>query len=124
LWRLDALRDILDGLIARLPEDEHTPWAFERKGGAPDSGLPENLIARSYRIEGRGKSAAPYPKGLAAMRAATDVFRFAARVVGGDNARATVDSRVLGVHHYYHGPYPLFWSGLMRKGCVNSDAIY
>lgn len=124
LWRLEALREILDRLIARLPETEHTPWAFERRGGAPDSGLPENLISRSYRIEGRDKAVAPYPSGLGAMRVATDVFRFAARVLADANAREAVDQRLLGVHHYYHGPYPLFWSGLMRKGRVNSDALY
>lgn len=124
LWRVDALRRLLDELIVRLPDAEQTPWAFERKGGAPDSGLPEELISRSYRIDGRSKAVASYPHGLAAMRWATDAYRFAARRIGGETARAAVDSRVMGVSHYYHGPYPLFWSGLMRKGAVNPDAEF
>ncbi len=124
LWRLNALRELLDRLIQQLPESEHTPWAFERKGGAPDANLPVELTSHSYRIDGRHKAVAPYPAGLGAMRFATDVFRFAARKLAGPAAREAVDERILGVHHYYHGPYPLLWSGLMRKGKLNPDALY
>jgi hypothetical protein len=124
LWRLDALRQILDHLITTLPEDEQTPWAFERKGGAVDSGLPESLTAHSYRIEGRSKSAKKYPAQFDWFKSATDGYRYAARRIGGESARQAVDERILGVHHYYHGPYPLIWSGLMRKGEVNSNALF
>lgn len=124
MWNLVALRRILDELISRLPETEHTPWAFERKGGSPDTGLPDELISRSYRIDGMHRFEAKYPSGLKMLQRATDAYRFAARKFGGAAAREAVDSRVLGVHHYYHGPYPLFWSGLMRKGAINPDAEF
>jgi len=124
LWRLDALRAILDHLITNLPEAEHTPWAFERKGGAADSGLPEELTAHSYRIEGISKAAKRYPVRFEWMKTVTDAYRWAVRQVGGAAARAAVDDRILGIHHYYHGPYPLIWSGLMRKGVLNTNALF
>jgi len=124
LWRLDALREILDRLIASLPEAEHTPWAFERRGGAPDADLPPELKCASYRINGLELAAAPHPPGLKALRLVTDAYRFAVRAVMGETARSAVDGELLGVHHYYHGPYPLFWSGMMRKGAVNQDFLF
>ena len=124
LWRLDALRQILDRLIAILPEEEHTPWAFERRGGAKDSGLPEALTAHSYRIEGRDQAAKKYPGRFEWLKSSTDLYRYAVRKIAGPAARAAVDERILGVHHYYHGPYPLVWSGLMRKGALNPNAMF
>lgn len=124
LWRLDALRSILDHLIGMLPEDEQTPWAFERRGGSPESGLPESLTAHSYRIEGRSKSAKKYPSQLDWFKAATDTYRYSVRKIAGQPARDAIDDRILGVHHYYHGPYPLIWSGLMRKGEINPNALF
>lgn len=124
LWRLDALRAVLDHLIRTLPENEHTPWAFERKGGASDSGLPEDLTAHSYRIEGRSKAAKAYPARFELLKSATDFYRYSVRKIGGEAARRAVDERIMGVHHYYHGPYPLIWSGLMRKGEINPNALF
>jgi hypothetical protein len=124
LWRIDSLRQILDHLIATLPEQEQTPWAFERKGGAPDSGLPESLTTHSYRIEGRVKAAKKYPSKFDWFKSATDAYRYVVRKIGGDPARAALDKQILGVHHYYHGPYPLIWSGVMRKGEINTNALF
>jgi hypothetical protein len=124
LWRLDALREILGHLVVALPENEQTPWAFERKGGAADSGLPESLTMHSYRIEGRSKAAKKYPAKFEWLKSSTDLYRYAVRKIAGEQARAAVDERILGIHHYYHGPYPLIWSGLMRKGAVNQNALF
>ncbi len=124
LWRLDALRELLDRLIAWLPESEQNPWAFERRGGSAEAGLPETLTAHSYRIEGRSHAATPVPAGLDAFKSATDLYRYAVRKFAGETARAAVDDRLLGAHHYYHGPYPLIWSGLMRKGEINPNALF
>lgn len=124
LWRLEALRELLDRLIAWLPETEHSPWAFERKGGSPEAGLPESLTAHSYRIAGHAHAATPMPAGLDAFKSATDFYRFLVRKFAGEVARSAIDARLLGAHHYYHGPYPLIWSGLMRKGELNPNALF
>jgi hypothetical protein len=124
LWRVDALRELLDRLIAWLPETEHTPWAFERRGGSKDAGLPPELTAHCYRIEGSSHAAMRYPDLLNRFKGTTDLYRYAVRTLAGDKARAAIDDRILGVHHYYHGPYPLIWSGLMRKGVINPNALF
>lgn len=124
LWRLEALREILDRLIAGLPEAEQTPWAFERKGGAPDADLPLELKTGSYRIDGREMAAGRYPSGLRVLRLATEVYRAGVRRWMGVGAGAAVEDRLAGVRHYYHGPFPLFWSGIMRKGRLNEDLLF
>ncbi len=124
LWKLADLREILDLLIAKLPDERQTPWAFERIGGGADSGLPDRLVANCYRVRGSAMAAVPYPKKLRTLRRITDVYRCAVRKVMGDQARGAVDGMLMGTHHYYHGPYPLFWSGILRKGRVNPDFLF
>jgi hypothetical protein len=121
LWRLETLCGILEWLIETLPEAEHTPWAFERKGGAPDAALADAWKSNSYRIEGSQFAATAYPAGLAAARLTTDAYRFLIRRLMGQAARDAIDDVLSGARHYYHGPYPLVWSGLLRKGRVNGD---
>ncbi len=58
------------------------------------------------------------------LKSSTDLYRYAVRMIAGESARAAVDERILGVHHYYHGPYPLVWSGLMKKGVLNPNAVF
>ena len=86
--------------------------------------MPESLTANSYRIEGRSKAAKEYPSKFDWLKSATDAYRYAVRKIAGEAARAAVDERIMGVHHYYHGPYPLIWSGLMRKGLLNQNALF
>jgi hypothetical protein len=124
LWRLADLREILDRLIAILPPERQTPWAFERVGGAPDVDLPERLKMGCYRIEGRSMAAKPCQRKLLALRLMTDVYRCGVRRLMGENARAAVDGELMGVHHFYNGPYPLFWSGVLRKGRLNPDFMF
>ncbi len=123
LWDLNALQAILEHLMATLPVEEHTPWAFERKGGDPDSTLPDHLKANSYRLCGEQMTSRPgyflrhLPLRFAQFGA--DVLRFATSIVGGDQARARMDSALRWLDCPYDGPYPLFWSGLMAKGKIN-----
>ncbi len=124
LWKLVDLRDILDRLIAELPEERQTPWAFERVGGGVDSTLPDRLLTNCYRVRGSAMAAVPYPKKLRTLRRITDIYRCAVRQVMGNLAREAVDGMLMGTHHYYHGPYPLFWSGILRKGRVNPDFLF
>jgi hypothetical protein len=55
---------------------------------------------------------------------AFDVLRFLIRVLIGQGARDRFDAQYLGVYHFYDGPYPLFWSGVMKKGRLNSDLVF
>ncbi len=124
LWRLADLREILDRLIAILPEAEQNPWAFERRGGAPDVDLPERLKTGCYRVEGRALALKPCARKLRVLRVMTDLYRYGIRRLMGDLARDAVDGELMGVHHAYNGPYPLFWSGILRKGKLNPDFLF
>lgn len=123
LWNLDALQTILEHLIQTLPVAEQTPWAFERKGGDPDSTLPENLKSNCYRLCGEQMTARAgyklrhFPLCLAQL--AADGMRFFARILGGHKARKAADATFRWLDCPYDGPYPLFWSGLMTKGKIN-----
>ena len=55
---------------------------------------------------------------------AFDVVRFLIRICAGQRARARFDDGRLGAYHFYDGPYPLFWSGLMKKGRLNPDLVF
>ncbi len=127
LWNLQAFREILD-LLLREPElSERTCWKFERRAGQADFPLPEHLRATAYRVCGSAMSARPARRLRAAWRRgalfAFDVVRFGIRIAGGQAARDSFDARYLGLYHFYDGPYPLFWSGLMKKGRLNNDLV-
>lgn len=128
LWRLSAFGEILDVLL-RAPElAEHTCWKFERRAGAPDFNVPPRWRDTAYRVCGTALSARParhlHAFGRQVELFAFDGLRFLLRVFAGQKARDRFDARYLGVYHFYDGPYPLFWSGVMKKGRLNEDLVF
>ncbi|MFM8888200.1 MAG: hypothetical protein ACKOKC_17520 [Chthoniobacterales bacterium] len=119
LWNLERLRGILETLILRLPEEQHTPWAFERIGSdRQKSGLPEEWLSSCWRLDARQTSS---PE-TAALHDVSD------RISRGSRRLASVFKRVMGVGPSTDplrspriGPYPCFWSGVMKKGRLNTD---
>lgn len=128
LWDLRAFSDILDVLLKNSDLRERTCWKFERRAGMEDFPLPEQWRDTAYRVCGRAMSARPGHPFRAWQRRAElagfDLLRFFIRVLRGPQARERFDARYLGVYHFYEGPYPLFWSGLMKKGRLNSDLVF
>lgn len=126
LWKLAALTELLDLLLAAPERSERTCWKFERRAGALQ--LPAQLREASYRICGTRMSARRGAWLFAAAHAvelfAFDVVRFFIRIGAGAAARARFDEDRLGAYHFYDGPYPLFWSGLMKKGRLNPDLVF
>lgn len=52
LWNLERLEEILRILLERLPEDQHTPWVFERTGShAEKGGIPQEWLASCWRLD-------------------------------------------------------------------------
>lgn len=123
LWNLERLLAILNVLRAWLPADEHSPWAFERRGGEADAPLPDSLKLGCYRIRGSQLSADPFGASrrlpFTAMQFATDLSGFAVRRLLGEDARRRHDASIRWMFCPYAGPYPLFWSGMMVRGAVN-----
>ena len=126
LWNLAALTELLDLLLATPEQSERTCWKFERRAGALQ--LPAHLRAASYRICGTKMTARRGAWLFARWRAvelfAFDVLRFLIRIGAGQRARARFDAARVGAYHFYDGPYPLFWSGLMKKGRLNPDLVF
>ncbi len=128
LWNLRAFTAILDVLLQEPALSERTCWKFERRAGHRDFPLPQHLCDTAYRVNGAAMSARPAHRMRAALRRvelfAFDVLRFGIRICAGQAARDRFDARFLGVYHFYDGPYPLFWSGLMKKGRLNDDLVF
>jgi hypothetical protein len=128
LWDMGALVDIIDVLLRNPDLKEHTCWKFERRSGAADFDLPARWQDKAFRIRGAAMSAQPAgrlrekPQNLELF--AFDVLRFFIRILAGQGARDRFDARYLGLYHYYDGPYPIFWSGLIKKGRLNPDLLF
>lgn len=121
LWNLERLRGILETLILRLPEEQHTPWAFERIGSdRQKSGLPTEWLSSCWRLDAR-QTSVPETETLHDLsdrftrgtRRAVSALR---RAVGSN----TPDDPL---RHPRIGPYPCFWSGVMKKGRLNADYV-
>jgi hypothetical protein len=128
LWKLSALVEILDLLLQNPDPREHTCWKFERRAGDREFALPPQLRDTAYRVCGTAMGARPARRILALLRrielSIFDGLRFFLRVVVGQAARDRFDARYLGPYHFYDGPYPMFWSGLMKKGRLNPDLLF
>ena len=128
LWNLRALADLLDLLLADPDPATHTCWKFERRAGDQTFALPPHLQDAAYRVCGAHMTAWPEAWWFARRRQlelfVSDVWRFFIRVIRGQPARDLYDRDHLGCYHFYDGPYPLFWSGLMKKGGINPDLLY
>lgn len=120
LWNLSRLRQLLNHCGARRNPEERTVWYFERQAGAVDSGLPAGLAGGAYRICGRLMSRSTLRYRM--ERLATVLIRLCGVVAS--SVRLHPVSRFLhcmrtAMEHYYEGPYPLLWSGVLRKGSIN-----
>ncbi len=127
LWSLEKLLAILEGLIERLPSEQHNPWAFERIGSSEaDGGVDGKLLAGCWRVDGweSATSEARRLHGLAdayarlALRLATIVLRPLGK------SAEVFKERVAGLWHPRIGAYPCFWSGVMKKGKANNDYFF
>lgn len=129
LWDLQRLHEILLQLIARLPDSEHTPWAFERTGSDPEKGgVRKDWLSACWRVNALETST---PEALRLHNFRDRMVRLALRVsacdalvfAGRDGRDAVVDA-LAGLNHPRIGPYPCFWSGVMKKGRLNPDYLF
>lgn len=120
LWNLEILRALLQEMIRFLPPDQRTPWAFERWEGVPEAPLPANWKSGSYRIQGQSmRLQVLHPLTLVA-RQITRGLELVADLFG---KGALIRHSFGFIRHLYDGPYPLLWSGLMKKKRVNPDFL-
>jgi hypothetical protein len=127
LWNLSKLLSILEALIEKLPPSQHHPWAFERIGSSQtQGGVDKELLASCWRVDG-WESATPEARRLhdwrdSYARATLRLATIALRPFG--KSAEVFKERVAGLWHPRLGAYPCFWSGVMKKGALNSDYFF
>ena len=129
LWNLRRLHGILEQLLRVLPEENHTPWAFERIGSDLEkSRLPADWLGSCWRV-GAVEMSSAEAAGLHGIsdrlvRLALRVSSMDALVFKGRAAKDAVEAALSGLRHPRIGPYPCFWSGVMKKGRINNDYLF
>ena len=129
LWNLERLHGILVHLIGRLPDSEHNPWAFERTGSdLVKGGVREDWLSSCWRVNAWETSTSEARKlhGFRdyVLRRALTVCSYDALLFGGRSGKSAFDNAVSGLRHPRIGPYPCFWSGVMKKGRINPDYLF
>jgi hypothetical protein len=124
LWSLPALRELLLLRMSQYEGEARNAWNFERHRDDVSS-LPSSLRESSYRVNGALWDAAPSKLWRRTVQSflhfVADGALFVARRVGGADLRAKWERKLLWLYCYYRGPYPLFWSGVMRQGKVSGE---
>lgn len=121
LWNLERLHTILQMFISHLPEEQHTPWAFERIGSdLQNSSLPAEWLSSCWRLDARQTSV---PEASALHDLSDQLSRANRRVVSALQRAVGSSPRVDPLRHPRIGPYPCFWSGVMKKGQLNLDYL-
>jgi hypothetical protein len=125
LWDLAFLNQLLKIMIKNLPMELHTPWAFERRTGAVDARIPEEWKKRSFRVYGQLMTGSPgRNRFLSGVIWTIKVIRFFSGRLLGQKAWNKVEEKLGFLSQYYEGPYPLMWSGILKKGELNTAMLH
>ena len=123
LWSLQALNDLLLKLSFEITTiDDCTPWAFERISGALSAQSNRGQLTQCYRLAEPVMSASLGDKIIGVLyRVLARSSRTFAGIVGGASAWERTSERFDFIHHYFDGPYPMIWQGVMAKGHFNPE---
>lgn len=125
LWNLQALQDMA-GALPKLNNDIATRsiWAFERRTGAIPSPIPQKWQERSYRIFGLGMLGGEYRLVRRIVRRSLylllNLLLFVVKNLFGAAIQEKLAEHYIYETLFFDGPYPLYWSGVMQKGKLNS----
>ena len=125
LWHVLTFRHMLESLRSSAP-DVRSARAFEGAMHGACPSLDPLLLERTYRVRGDGFTARDRWFESRGVRAVTRGLirpaRLAARL-GGARRVAAFDTAMVAYHRYANGPYPMFWSGLVRQGRLHEEAL-
>jgi hypothetical protein len=125
LWHVLALRGMLESLRSNSP-DVRSAREFEGAVHGACLKLDPQLLERTYRVRGDGFTARDRWYESRRIRAATRWLirpaRLAARL-GGARRVAAFDAALVTYYRYANGPYPMFWSGLVRHRRLHEEAL-
>ena len=125
LWSLEKLKSLLETLDERLPSlESRTAWAFERISGSNRSSRSGSVMTSSYRVTSPPMVASQSEQAITeVIRTIGHMSRSLAGVIGGRRAWLRTSQCFDWVNHYYGGPYPVFWRGMVTKGRPNNELI-
>ena len=116
---------MLESLRASSP-DVRSARAFEGAMHGVCRSVDPLLLERTYRVRGDGFTARGRWFESRSVRAVTRQLirpaHLAARL-GGHRAVTAMDKALLAYYRYANGPYPMFWSGLVRQGRLHEEAL-
>ena len=125
LWHVLTFRHVLESLRASSP-DVCSARAFEGAMHGVGRNVDPLLLERTYRVRGDGFTARGRWFESRTVRALTRQLippaHLAARLTG-HRTVAAMDKVLLAYHRYANGPYPMFWSGLVRQGRLHEEAL-
>jgi len=122
LWSLDSLVVLLGWLDRSLSDlTDRSAWQFERVGSSiPDVPGSKDLGRHCYRVTSPLSVASRFhQKGVHVLRSMGMFLRTLAGVFWGSKGWTRVSEKFDFINHYYYGPYPLFWRGVMVQGTPN-----
>lgn len=124
LWSCKALREILVSLRAVRP-GTISARCFEFLAGLRDAPIPDVLKSATYRIEGDSHATGTVWFRRRGTRRLARIAIHALRAAAGINValRQRVDLKFLPFTNFRNGPYPIYWSGILRQGRTNDDLI-
>jgi hypothetical protein len=124
-WHVLSFRRMLEALRSTSP-DVRTARAFEGAMDGACRSLDPSFLGRTYRVRGDGFTARSRwfeSRSLRTLaRQLIRPIRVAARL-GGSRSVTALDAALLTYYRYANGPYPMFWSGLLRQGRHHEEAL-
>lgn len=124
LWRISSLIRVLEACAEKRVAAQRTAWFFERCAGSGELDVPETVASGAYRVCGRTATVNPARYWLGrAVRQFARIGDRVGRLLGLRGVATRLRSVGEVLDQYYEGPYPLCWSGLVRKGKLNDAFI-
>jgi hypothetical protein len=123
-WNLRKLRELLTVLQTQTPPPR-TARDFESRASASAHAGVIEMSNHAYRINGDrwavGGGWYQNRTSRALLKKAIDLARFLTIRLRDPEALRRLDARLSPYLHYYHGPYPIFWSGLFQSGAPSNE---
>lgn len=124
-WNLADLGIILEKIIHFSPR-VYSARSFETVSGSEALSLPRRFIENTYKINGDFNGIGNHwwqhrimRKGI---RHSYNLARLMAKMAGKQLLK-NLDRKMSIYTHYINGPYPIYWSGSLRKGKINNNFI-
>jgi len=122
-WNLGHLAVILKSVMGVVPRI-YSARSFESISGRTDLALPSQFLRATYKIPGDCNVVGNRWYQHQLKRRIVSYLLHAARLVtraGGQNLLNGLDNKIEVYTQYINGPYPMYWSGAVKKGLLNRN---